>query len=220
MIYGLEDFLKTYSAMSLRPRTDSDSVWLRGSVRINHQFEKYPAINKKVHLEIEIPKDFPSTPPIFKELDNFFPVSADYHVNPDQTLCLSSPFQLKMFLVSTPDFNEFFKNFFIPFAYAVCLKIQHNIDMVFGELSHGDDGEIEDFEEAFGVDGRFQVLGCLHALSIRKRVANKKKCLCGCGLRLGRCKLHLRLNNYRKMPRKYFQSAFNRLQMTKSENSR
>lgn len=211
MVNGLDDFLKNYSAMMLKPRADSDSLWLMGSVRINHQFQSYPAINTKISLEIEIPKDFPYKPPIFKELNRYFPVSGDYHVNPDQTLCLASPFQLKMFLVATPDFNEFFQKFFIPFAYAVCLKIQHNIDMVFGELSHGGNGEIEDFEEAFGVSGRFHVLGCLRLLSIRKRVANKKNCPCGCKNRLKECHFHFKLNDFRSIPRSHYKKTLERL---------
>lgn len=197
--------------MSLKPIAESSSLRLKGSVRINHQFESYPEINAKIRLEIEIPKDFPNTPPIFKELDRYFPVSGDYHVNPDQTLCLASPFQLKMFLVSTPDFYKFFQHFFIPFGYAVCLKIQQNIDMVFGELSHGDDGEIEDFEEAFGIKGRIKILRSIRALSLKKRVANKIHCPCGCKERLGICDFHFKLNGFRSIPRSHYKKTLERL---------
>lgn len=211
MIDGLDDFLTNYPAMSLKPTAGSDSLWLKGRVRINHQFDNHPPINTKVRLEIEIPKHYPASPPTFRELDQYFPVSGDYHVNPNQTLCLASPFQLKMFLALTPNFNKFFKHFFIPFAYAVCLKIQHNIDMIFGELSHGDLGEIEDFEEAFGVRGRIKVLRSLQALSVRKRISNKDDCPCGCGKRLGVCDFHYLLNTFRCIPRSHYKATLQRL---------
>lgn len=211
MIDGLNDFLKSYPAMSIKPTADSGSLRLKGSIRINHQFENYPVINKNIRLEIEIPKNYPASPPVFRELDGYFPISGDYHVNHDQTLCLASPFQLKMFLALTPDFNEFFKHFFIPFAYAVCLKIQHNIDMVFGELSHGVVGEIEDLEDALGVNGQAKVLLSLRALSTKKRIANKRDCPCGCGKILGKCSFHFLLNDFRGISRAYYKKTLERL---------
>lgn len=111
----------------------------------------------------------------------------------------------------TNSFNDFFNGLFIPYAYAVLLKVNHGIDMIFGELSHGDEGEIEDYIDAFNSSSKSHALKCLNALSVRKRVANKKPCPCGCQKRLGICSLHLKLNGYRTLPRCFFRNAYNKL---------
>lgn len=200
--------------MHLKPTGSNATLILTGTVLLNHQYEKFPLVSERLKMHIEIPDNYPNQEPIFKEIGGVFPKSGDYHINPDGSLCLGSPFRIKLALSENNSFNVFFKFFFIPYAYASILKLRHEIGFIFGELSHGSKGEIEDFCELFGVSTSIAVAECLSALSIKKRIANKKKCPCGCSGRLGTCEIHLKLNVFRKkLPRSWFREKRQRLSL-------
>jgi hypothetical protein len=75
----------------------------------------------------------------------------------------------------------------------------HGGDFVFGELAHGDQGIVDDYSAMLGLKERHQVTQAIHLLGLKKRLANKKPCPCGCGKRLGSCPFHHKLNEFRKM---------------------
>ena len=66
-------------------------------------------------------------------------------------------------------------------------------DAPFGDLDHGPDGIREDLKSLFGVDHKSAVLPFVCLVAMKKRHANKRKCPCGSGRRLGRC--HNRIVN-------------------------
>jgi len=81
-----------------------------------------------------------------------------------------------------------------------------------GTLLFGNKGEINDYCSIFGLKTPEQVLPTINLLGIKKRHANKQPCPCGCGLRLGKCRLHYRLNEFRKLEcRTYYRSLASRL---------
>ena len=183
------------------------SISLEGKVYLNHSYDKHPTINNVVELKIIIPKSYPCEPIKFEEVGGLIPKSPDYHVNPDGSLCLGSPFKVMKALRLNADLNTFFESFFIPYIYAVILKIEHNINFIFGELSHGTTGEVEDLEEIFAVSGKDKVLACLDALAMKKRIANKRPCPCDCNTRLGRCSTRFAINPQRKIfPRSWYRA--------------
>lgn len=188
------------------------SIILEGKIYLNHYYNSRPIVNQTVELRISIPLLYPRVPLVFEEIGGFIPKDGDHHVNPDGTLCLGSQFKVMTALNLNSDLNCFYKQFFIPYIYAVILKINNGINFVFGELSHGNVGEIEDLATIFNLDDTHKILDCLDALSLKKRISNKKICPCGCGVRLGLCKMHLILNKHRGvLSRKWYRSLKNKL---------
>ena len=103
--------------------------------------------------------------------------------------------------------NGFLEYCLVPFLYAISLKRQYDIDFIFGELAHGDDGLVDEYSKVFNVDSEKKVKKVLKMLSLRKRVANKKSCPCECGNRLGKCTLRFRVNEYRKLAHRSWYSS-------------
>ena len=203
-ISGLDTFLSNNYLMRVAPVT-SEHLVMVGRVKISHVAKGYPVINQELKISVDIPSDYPKNPPKFRELGGFIPKNEKFHINPDGSICLGSPFSLMVQLQADDCFNNLFENFFIPYAYACLLKINHNIDFVFGELEHGNRGEIEELAERFKVTNDDQVVKCLKALTLKKRVANKKICPCGCLRKLAECKTHEHLNSCRiLLPRSKF----------------
>lgn len=63
----------------------------------------------------------------------------------------------------------------------------------FEDLEHGPSGIMEDLRLLLGLKRESEVLPFVRLLAMRKRHANKERCPCGSGSRLGRC--HHRLAN-------------------------
>jgi hypothetical protein len=59
------------------------------------------------------------------------------------------------------------------------------------------EGVIDDYAKLFGLQEREQVIRALDLLGMKRRIANKKPCPCGCGRRLGRCSFNVSLGKFR-----------------------
>lgn len=211
-VIGLDDFLNENPLMNVLPTSKGKSIELKGKVKLSHQFKHFPQVSRFIEIKVSIPEQYPFSSPIFEEVGGFVPKKDDFHVNPDGSLCLGTPFRIETFIRKEPNFNTFYKRFFIPYIYAVSLKILNNIDFVFGELKHGNAGELEDFGDIFGVQNKPQILGCLNSLAMKKRLANKRPCPCECGRRLGVCRFHYKINQQRKvLPRSWYRNLESRL---------
>ncbi|MGL5402723.1 MAG: hypothetical protein ACRC9I_02820 [Acinetobacter sp.] len=211
-VIGLEDFLRENPLMNILPTPKSRAINLSGKVKLNHQFKHFPPVNRLIEIKVTIPGGYPFEPPVFEEVGGFVPRRDAFHVNPDGSLCLGTPLRIEAFIRKELNFNTFYKEFFIPYIYAVSLKVLNNIDFVFGELKHGNAGELEDLGEIFGLKNKSQIFGCLDALSMKKRLANKKTCPCECGMRLGACRFHYKVNQHRNLlPRRWFRNLKSRL---------
>lgn len=200
---GLTEFLADYPRMSLQPTRLSETI-------IHGQFQfKASGVGLTTEdtfeLEIQINKRFPNEIPEVRETAGKIPKTGDYHVNPDETLCLGSHLRLKRALAETPDLVSFTEKCLVPYLFNVSIKLRDGGDFVTGELAHGTVGILHDYMEMFRLSDPIQVIYALELLGTKKRIANKKPCPCGCRLRLGRCPLHHRLNNFRNAaPRSWF----------------
>ncbi|MGI9918757.1 hypothetical protein [Vibrio owensii] len=204
-IDGLAEFLKQNPLMKVVPIGSDGQLALRGKVKLCHQYQQYPKVTSLIELKITFPNQYPFRAAVFEEVGGTIPKSDDYHINPDGSFCLGSPYRVESFVRGNKNFNVFYDTFCIPYLYAVLLKIQHGIDFVFGELKHGNEGELEDWSAILNLTQKEQVLKCLEAMSLKKRLSNKQACPCDCGKRLGVCSLHNTLNKHRKqMPRSWF----------------
>ena len=200
----LYKFLEGQPYMSIKP-SKTDGLILEGDFSFSTRYKEYPNIDETYKIRIEILDNFPFDIPTVQELKEKIPRDGNHHVNPDKTLCLGSPIKLLYLLHKKPTMEGFVEYCLIPFLYAVSLKIKHDIDYVFGELSHGDEGIINDYSSMFDVKGKDEVQNILEMLCLNKRVANKKPCPCKCGNRLGKCFLRFKINAYRKLaPRSWY----------------
>lgn len=192
------EFLNIYDGFSIAP-SNTDLICLKGKLHFNRTYKETNEIEDSFELVIKVPNDFPRSVPIVEEVGGKIPRHNTYHINPDNTLCLGSPLRLLINVSKNPSLIEFIELLVIPYLYAVSYKLKNKGDFIFGELAHGLNGQISDYESLFNVKGKLAVTNALKALSIKKRVANKKKCPCGCDTRLGTCELHNRLNPIRKI---------------------
>lgn len=209
---GLESFLDKYPNMHLSPTYGDEGVFISGVMNFNLVYKDYPPISTEYDVSISIPKDYPKQSPVFNEISHVIPKTPDYHINADGSLCLGSPLRLNISLKENPDIEVFCRTNLEPYIYAVTLKIENGLDWVFGELAHGAEGEIEDYAELFGIKDKDKVLKCLIATSNKKRVANKYPCPCGCIQRLGKCQLHIKINQLRyQVGRRFVREAWMKL---------
>ena len=195
---SLSRFLRDYPGMSTAPCSDT-GVCLRGKFRFKAEVSGGDEIDDSYKLEIVVPDKFPQALPKVKETDGKIPRDGNFHVNPDGTLCLGSPLRLLRKVHSAPSLTSFADKCLVPYLYAVSYKLMHGGDFVFGELAHGDQGIVDDYSVMLGLKERHQVTRAIQLLAMKKRLANKKPCPCGCGRRLGACRFHHKLNEFRKM---------------------
>ena len=203
---GLSQFLNDYPGMSTTPFS-SAGVRLRGKFRFMADVSGRDEIEDFYKLEIVVPEKFPRALPKVNETGGKIPRDGNFHVNPDGTLCLGSPLRLLRKVYSAPSLTGFADKCLVPYLYAVSYKLRHGGDFAFGELAHGDQGILDDYSVLIGLQEKHQIIQAMRLLGIKKRIANKKPCPCGCGKRLGRCPFHQKLNEFRKMaPLAWFKS--------------
>lgn len=198
---GLEQFLRDYPEMCLRPIGEKAGTLIKGllSFRANQDVED------SFELVIRIPDEFPREVPVVEEIRGRIPRHADFHVNRDGSLCLGSPLRLKKVLADRPDIVAFTEQCLVPYLFNVSIKLRTGGGFPTGELAHGLPGIIDDYMDLMGLSRRDQVVGAMRALATSKRIANKRPCPCGCARRLGCCGFHLILNELRHLaPRVWF----------------
>ncbi|WP_316348108.1 hypothetical protein [Desulfuromonas acetoxidans] len=203
---SLSQFLSDYPGMSTAPYSDA-GVCLRGKFRFKADVKGGNEVEDFYKLEIVIPHKYPLALPRVKEIGGKIPRDGNFHINPDGTLCLGSPLRLLKKIYSATDFNVFIDKCLVPYLYAVSYKLMHGGKFVFGELAHGDQGIVDDYSDMLGLQERHQIAQSLRLLGMKKRIANKKTCPCGCGKRLGACSFHHKLNAFRDMaPMSWFRA--------------
>ena len=195
----LRNFLADYSSMSLTPSKE-ENVIFKGNFCFIAKSKKQPEINDSFSLKIEIPKAFPKEIPKVWETAERIPRTkkGEYHINPDNSLCLGSPLRLLDQISKNPSLVGFSETCLVPFLYAVSLKLQNGSDFYMGELNHGSPGIIDDYKKLLGTDDSKNISKILELMGTKKRVANKAPCPCLCGKRLGKCKSRLVINRFRK----------------------
>jgi len=158
-------------------------------------------------IEIEIPDDYPQSPPTVKELGNKIPKDADFHVNAyDGTLCLGAPLAVKRTFAQQRNLLWFVEKQVVPFLFGIGYKVKYG-HMPFGELSHGSKGLLEHYKELFGVKDGFVVLEFLSLLCAGS-YDEHAMCPCGSGLKLRKCHRKVLKKARKKQQAEEFQQEY------------
>jgi len=215
IVPGLEEFLRVYPKMSISPSQDSCLV-LSGMFDFSAHSENKPKIVDSYSLCIRVPLNFPETVPEVIETEGKIPRDGKHHVNPNNTLCLGTPLRLQWKLLGNKSLVGFANNCIIPYLYAISHKLIYGGEFIFGELAHGNKGIIVDYLDLFSLKEIIQVKQTLKLLGMKKRIANKKLCPCGCGRRFGICPFHNKVNKFREMAsRSWFKARLEDVMGTK-----
>lgn len=195
--WGCAEFLDGYPEMALEPN-ENGGIRLSGLFRFTASLPgDTTAIEDEFEIAIEVPHVFPRDIPIVFETGRRIPRSPEFHINSDGSLCLGSPVRLLAIAADYPTLLSFVERTLVPFLFAISKSLSIGRSFPFGELSHGTPGALADYQDMFGLKSAHQVKLAIRALSLRKRIANKYPCPCGCGVRLGRCGLRLKLSPLR-----------------------
>lgn len=199
-VLQLEEFLSRNPKMRL-VRYDSEGVRLDGAYELNARLDGFQSIREVYELTINIPRDYPKGIPDIIDRGQHFPRDPDHHTYKDGSFCLGSEIKLKAVLAKDSTLCGFASNILDPYLYSVGYKLRFD-EYPYGQLAHGEAGLIDDYERIFGLTGKKAVILALSALGRRKRVANKQRCPCCCGERLGKCAYRFKLNVWRSLDRR------------------
>ncbi|OGT96142.1 MAG: hypothetical protein A2298_05410, partial [Gammaproteobacteria bacterium RIFOXYB2_FULL_38_6] len=163
--------LKLQKFLSLHPRMrlieyGEEQVVVEGEYDLNAQMDGYEAIRDIYKLQIVFPASYPRSLPKVTEIENRIPRDSDHHTYKDGSFCLGSKIKLKAILFEHPSVIDFIEKILNPFLYAVSYKLQYNL-YPFGELDHGEEGLVDDYQRLFNVPDKASVLQVLRALGKR-----------------------------------------------------
>lgn len=173
--------VKDYPGLSLRKNGDG-SFTISGEFAFNAGFNG-ETISDRFALEVHVPADYPLSIPVCKEVGGRIPPS--FHTNPDGTLCLNVPVELRKLFRTEGTLYDFMKESVIPFLYGFCYYRKHG-EMPYGEWSHGGKGLVEYYKTVFNVAEDILVIGLLRILADND-FQRQMLCPCGSKLKLRRC---------------------------------
>lgn len=192
--WNVSDFLQAYPRMAIAP-IEGGRLVLTGDFDFAAEF-KLRSLVDSYALRILVPTTFPKQVPTVFEIAGRIPKNGNHHVFEDQSLCLGSPLRLSLMLQDEPTLMGFASRCLIPYLFSMSCKLKGG-GFIFGELAHGAAGLMDDYKSLFGLQDNAQVAAAIACLKLKKRPANKQRCPCGCGNRLGVCKFNRRINALR-----------------------
>jgi len=194
-----------------RPQVGGAAV-VEGSLEFRARYRDPEIISDCYDVRIEIDPDFPHSLPQVWETGDRIP--DNYHTNrDDNSLCLGSRLKLLITLAKCPTLLGYVKSCLVAYLYRHSYLERHGREP-FGQLDHGEPGVLREYEELFGVKGPEACLEMLRLLGLKKRVANKERCPCGSGRRVGECH-HKILNRLREMASpSWFRKEYERVRST------
>lgn len=205
--WGLNEVLSEFPG--LRIRLQNNCVLLAGELDFRAEYTGYGVIEDSYRVTITIPMTFPRQLPTVRVTDSRIPRT--FHTNPDKSLCLGSPLRLHSVIRRKPQLIAFIKECVIPYLFTHSCWEKNHI-MPFGELSHGNVGLIEDYMVILGITDHRHCVPLIGLAGEKKRLANRRSCPCGSGLRLGRCHHQgvnrLRRTAHRSWLRKEYKNLF------------
>lgn len=179
----VDDLLRRFPDLALRPQRDGRIV-VAGDLRFAVDVPKFGLIEDAFSIEIRIPENFPTVLPSAFERNGRIPKT--HHTMTDGSLCLGSPFELRLKARQGKTLLSFVETCVVPYLAGFSIY-ERTGELPFGELAHGTPGLLEEYSRLTGAESNAACIGFIECLGLRKRVANKRMCPCGSGQRLGRC---------------------------------
>jgi len=199
--------------MSLRP-TSEKGFLIAGDYHFQAKPENGELISDQFFIKVLVPVTFPSQLPIVWEDGSRIPKKASWHINvgTDCSICLGGGLSLRLVAREHPSLTGYLENALVPYLYAVCIRERHGGSFIFAELSHGGEGLIEEVRDLLVLPSDRAAIEVIHLLSLKKRVANKMPCPCGCKKRFGICQLRGELRDFRSLEsRKFYKNYLHRM---------
>ena len=206
--WGVDELLDKFSGLRIIPSRD-EALKIGGELRFRVTGPAGEKIEDGYSIEMRFPSRFPAgssgDAPSARETGGRIP--NDYHKLTDGSLCLAAPTELRLGIGPETKLGNFVERFLIPYLCGFsCFEAGKALP--YGELEHGQEGLRQYFASLFGVSDRDAAVEFVRLASLKKRVANKVRCPCGGGQRLGRCH-HILVNELRKkLGRGWFVAEF------------
>ena len=205
--WRLEELLQKYRGLRLRPSA-GNQLRIVGAFEFQATAAGKEAINDSYDVEILLLEEFPNKIPTINEIGGRIPRT--FHKLEDGSLCLGSPTRLRLMLFETPTLLAFVERALIPYLYSRSYYERHGT-MPFGELEHGVKGLLQDVADLFLASGDDAAIEYVRVSAMTRRQANKERCPCSSGRRLGTCH-HRSVNMLRdRLGRAWFQMVFRNL---------
>lgn len=177
------ELTEQYPCLTLTRNNNNYDTWMvQGMLEFSATYEGI-SIRDNFQIELTITKDYPDIPPIAKETGGRIP--KEFHQNPDGSLCLGAPLEVRMKFTKNPSLLGFVKEQVIPFLFSFCYFQQHG-RMPFGELSHGEKGILEYYAQLFNVTSEIATVELLKILA-ENNYKGHHNCPCGSGKRVRNC---------------------------------
>lgn len=168
---------------SLTPIWKSDSgTALEGELRFSTRLAQR-TVKEAFCLRIEIPSGFPRKLPRVFSTDKRIP--ADFHTNPDGSLCLETPMKMRMVLNSEPTIINYIEQLVVPFLATYALYRDTGMTP-FGVRQHGGHGLLLSYKEILGTPSTLTTARFLLMLAGGENY-RRQPCPCGSGKRFGGC---------------------------------
>jgi len=211
-IPGLDDFLAEQPFMSIKPSL-GNSLLIEGDFQFSAESPSMPRVEDAYNLLISVPPNFPRALPTITEIGERIPRAGGHHVNRgDGTLCLGAPMHLMAKLQEEPDLQGFSKKCIVPYLYAMTVTLRQEQRFPFGELDHGTPGELADYRTLLCINSITEVPHAINCILKKKRIANKMRCPCECGRRLGLCRSNRTIKHFRSLiPKRWLREKFRQM---------
>lgn len=140
-------------------------------------------IEDAYQIQVLVPKSYPMKLPVIKETGGRIP--AEFHTNPDGTLCLEVPIKLFMVFNENPTLLHFINNCALPYFYSFSYREKHE-HLPFGDWAHGGEGLLQMYKEFFQLADNLSVVALIKILAENNYKGNNH-CPCYSGKNLFEC---------------------------------
>lgn len=173
---NLEKVEKEYPGLCLLSWNGDFAVY-QGTLAFTANYQGHGLIDDTFDVEIKFPVSGGRVVPTVKEVSGRIPRKPEFHINPDGTMCLGAPFEVRRRYLRDRSLRAFIDQQLIPFLYGCSIKLKYNY-WPYEELSHGGQGIIEYYQKLLGVETDLAVIEILKALA-DGHFQNSALCACG-----------------------------------------
>lgn len=142
----LEEIAQDYPGLHLIS-SDGESAVYNGIIAFSANYSGHGLISDQFEVEIVFPLSSATNDiPTAREVGGRIPREADFHINPDGTMCLGAPLAIRRKYKQDPSLKSFINQQVIHFLYGYSIKQEKNY-WPFDELSHGGKGIVEYYRD-------------------------------------------------------------------------